>query len=52
MPGLFDLGGLLWHYCCTLQWHRNIFCIGNFIFVMLQLEIAPENAATDPLDLE
>ena len=32
-----------------LQWYRNIFCIGNFVFAVLWLEIAPDNA-TDPLD--
>jgi len=52
MQGLFDLGGLLWHHCCTLQWHQNIFRVENFVFVMLRLEIAPDNAATDPLYLE
>jgi len=52
IPGLFDLEGLLWHHCYMLQWHRNIFCIRNFVFTMLQLEIAPDNATTDPLDLE
>jgi len=28
------------------------FCAKTFIFVMLQLEIAPDNAAADHLDLE
>jgi len=49
----FDLGGLLWYHCYMLQWHQNIFRVGNFvIFVMLQLEISPDNATTDPLVLE
>jgi len=52
MPGWFDLGGILWHHCCMLQHHRNIFCVQNSIFAMTQAEIAPDNAATDPLDLE
>ena len=52
MLGPFDLGGLLWHHCYMLQWHRNIFFIGNFVFAMLWLEIAPDNAAADHLDLE
>jgi len=50
--GIFDLGGLLWHHCYMLQWHRNIFRVGNLVFVMLRLEIAPDNATTDPLALE
>jgi len=52
MPDPFDLGGLLWHHCCTLQWHQNTFRIGNFVFTMLRMEIAPDNAVTDPLYLE
>ena len=35
-----------------LQWHRNFFRVRNFIFAMLQLEIAPGNAATDGFSLE
>jgi len=52
MPGPFYLGGLLWHHCCMLQWHRNIFHFRNFVFVTLQLKTAPDNAAADPLELE
>ena len=52
MLGPFDLGGLLRHHCYMVQWHRNIFRVGNFVFAMLQLEIAPDNATTDPLVLE
>jgi len=51
MPGPFDLGGLLWYHCYMLQWHRNIFLVGNFVLAMLQLEITSDNATTDPLDL-
>ena len=52
MPNQFDLGGLLWHRYCVLQWNRNAFRIRYFIFAMLQLEIAPDNAATDGFSLE
>jgi len=52
MSGLFELGGLLWHHCCMLQWYRNMFCVKNFVVTMLQLEMAPDNAAIDPLNLE
>ena len=52
MPDQFDLGGLLWHRYCVFQWHRNFFRVRNFIFAMLRLEIAPDNAATDGFSLE
>jgi len=52
MPDPFDLGELLWHHCCMFQWYRNIFHLGNFVFTIVQLEITPDSAATDPLDLE
>ena len=52
MPDQFYLGGLLWQRYCVLQWHRNFFRVRNFIFAMLQLEIAPDNAATDDFSLE
>ena len=47
-----DLGGLLWHCYCVLQWHRNFLRIRNLIFAMLRLEIAQDNAATDGFSLE
>ena len=47
-----DLGGLLWHHCCVFQWHRNFLPDRNFIFAMLRLEIAPDNAATGGFSLE
>ena len=52
MPDQFDLGALLWHRYCALQWHQNFFRVGNFVFAMLRLEIAPHNAATDGFSLE
>ena len=53
MPDQFDLGGLLWHRYCVLQRHRNFFLrVLNFVFAMLRLEIAPDNAATDGFSLE
>ena len=52
MPDQFYLGGSLWHRYRALQWHRNFFRVRNYIFAMLQLEIAPDNAATDDFSLE
>ena len=52
MPHQFDLGGLLWHRCCVPQRHQNFFRVRNFVFAMLRLEIAPNNAATDGFSLE
>jgi len=52
MLGPFDLGGLLCYHCYMLQWHRNIFFVGNFVFAMLRLKIASDNVTTDPLNLE
>ena len=52
MPDQFDLGGLLWHCYCVLQRHRSVFSVRNFIFAMLRLEIAVDNAATDGFSLE
>jgi len=52
MPCWFDLRGLFWNHCCLLHKHWNIFHVKKFIFVMLRLEIAPDNVATNHFDLE
>jgi len=52
LPGPFDLRRMPWHHFCMLQWYQNIARIQNFIFAMLRLEIASDNATTDPLYLE
>ena len=48
MPGPYDLGGILWHAPVASKHFPD----RNFVFVILQLEIAPGNAANDPLNLE
>ena len=52
MSDQFYLGGLLWHRYCVLQWYRNFSRVRNFIFAMLRLEIASDNAATDGFSLK
>ena len=52
MPDQFDLGGLLWHRYTVCSSGIETFRVRNFIFAMLRLEIAPDNAATDGFSLE
>ena len=34
MPGLFDLGGILWNHCCMVQ-REETFLSAKFCFAML-----------------